>query len=231
MIFRQLFDSTSATYTYLLADNKSGQALVIDSVLDTSDSLLSLLDKLGLELMIAIDTHTHADHITGMGALREKTGCITMMGYQSPASCLPEKFSDGDLINAGKIQLEVISSPGHTDDSYSFYLASEGMLFSGDTLLIGGTGRTDFQNGDPGVQYDSLHQRILMLPDSVLLYPGHDYKGLTKSMLGVEKRTNPRLLIGDKRAYIDLMNRLVLPNPRLMDIAIPANEACGEVGP
>ncbi len=229
MIFRQLFDKASSTYTYLLADDKSGQALVIDSVLGSSDELLILLNQLKLQLVIAIDTHTHADHITGLGSLREKTGCITMMGSQSQANCLSATFTDGEMINLGDIQLEVIYSPGHTDDSYSFYLAREGMLFSGDTLLIGGTGRTDFQNGDAGAQHDSLHQRILTLPDNVLLYPAHDYKGLTTSTLGAEKRNNPRLQIKDRQAYINLMDSLMLPDPALMDIAVPANRACGEV--
>ncbi len=231
MIFRQLFDKASSTYTYLLADDKSGQALVIDSVLGSSDELLILLNQLKLQLVIAIDTHTHADHITGLGSLREKTGCITMMGSQSQANCLSATFTDGEMINLGDIQLEVIYSPGHTDDSYSFYLAREGMLFSGDTLLIGGTGRTDFQNGDAGAQHDSLHQRILTLPDNVLLYPAHDYKGLTTSTLGAEKRNNPRLQIKDRQAYINLMDSLMLPDPALMDIAVPANRACGEVTP
>lgn len=231
MIFRQLFDKASSTYTYLLADDKSGQALVIDSVLGSSDELLILLNQLKLQLVIAIDTHTHADHITGLGSLREKTGCITMMGSQSQANCLSATFTDGEMINLGDIQLEVIYSPGHTDDSYSFYLAREGMLFSGDTLLIGGTGRTDFQNGDAGAQHDSLHQRILTLPDNVLLYPAHDYKGLTTSTLGTEKRNNPRLQIKDRQAYINLMDSLMLPDPALMDIAVPANRACGEVTP
>ena len=231
MIFRQLFDRKSSSYSYLLADEQTGEALVIDSVLETSEQLLSLLDQLGLRLAIAIDTHTHADHITGMGSLREKTGCITMMGSQSQAHCLSTTFSHGEQICVGSIQLEVIYSPGHTDDSYSFYLASEGMLFSGDTLLISGTGRTDFQNGDPGVQYDSLHRRILSLPDNTVLYPGHDYKGQSSSTLGAEKATNPRLQVASKRAYIELMDNLMLPNPKLMDIAVPANQACGQLAP
>ena len=229
MIFKQLFDSESSTYSYLLADEQTEEALVIDSVLDGSEELLSLLDQLGLRLAIAFDTHTHADHITGMGSLREKTGCITMMGHQSQAHCLSKTFTHGEQINLGSIQLEVIYSPGHTDDSYSFYLASEGMLFSGDTLLIGGTGRTDFQNGDPGIQYDSLHRRILTLPDNTLLYPGHDYKGQSNSTLGAEKISNPRLQMPDRQAYKELMNSLALLNPKLMDIAVSANQACGKL--
>ena len=230
MIFRQLFDPESSTYTYLLGDEETRQAVLIDSVLGSTDQTLMLLEQLDLTLCIALDTHTHADHITGLGALRDRTGCTTMMGEQALASCLTANFKDGDQIAVGNIKLEVIYSPGHTDDSYSFYLPGEtgGMLFSGDTLLIRGTGRTDFQNGDARQQYNSLFNRLLQLPDSCTLYPGHDYKGWTLSTIGEEKRNNPRLQIANQADYIELMDSLDLPTPKLMDISVPANQACGD---
>ena len=229
MIFRQLFDPQSSTYSYLLGDEETRQAILIDSVLASTDQTLMLLEQLDLRLSIALDTHTHADHITGLGALRDRTGCITMMGEQAVASCLTATFKDGDQITAGNINLEVIYSPGHTDDSYSFYLPSEsgGMLFSGDTLLIRGTGRTDFQNGDARQQYNSLFNRLLKLPDSCTVHPGHDYRGWTLSTIGEEKRNNPRLQIVNQGEYVDLMDSLDLPSPKLMDVAVPANQACG----
>jgi glyoxylase-like metal-dependent hydrolase (beta-lactamase superfamily II) len=189
-----------------------------------------LLEQLDLRLSVALDTHTHADHITGLGALRDRTGCITMMGEQAVASCLTANFKDGDQITAGNIKLEVIYSPGHTDDSYSFYLPNEtgGMLFSGDTLLIRGTGRTDFQNGDARQQYNSLFNRLLKLQDSCTVHPGHDYRGWALSTIGEEKRYNPRLQIANQGEYVDLMDSLDLPSPKLMDVAVPANQACGD---
>lgn len=230
MIFRQLFDPESSTYSYLLGDEDTRQAILIDSVLGSTDQTLMLLEQLDLRLSVALDTHTHADHITGLGALRDRTGCITMMGEQAVASCLTANFKDGDQITAGNIKLEVIYSPGHTDDSYSFYLPNEtgGMLFSGDTLLIRGTGRTDFQNGDARQQYNSLFNRLLKLQDSCTVHPGHDYRGWALSTIGEEKRYNPRLQIANQGEYVDLMDSLDLPSPKLMDVAVPANQACGD---
>ena len=230
MIFRQLFDPESSTYSYLLGDENTREAILIDSVLGSTDQTLMLLEQLDLRLSVALDTHTHADHITGLGALRDRTGCITMMGEQAVASCLTANFKDGDQITAGNIKLEVIYSPGHTDDSYSFYLPNEtgGMLFSGDTLLIRGTGRTDFQNGDARQQYNSLFNRLLKLQDSCTLHPGHDYRGWALSTIGEEKRYNPRLQIANQGEYVDLMDSLDLPSPKLMDVAVPANQACGD---
>ena len=230
MIFRQLFDPDSSTYSYLLGDEETREAILIDPVLASTDQTLVLLEQLDLKLCIALDSHTHADHITGLGALRDRTGCTTMMGEQAVASCLTANFKDGDQITLGKINLEVIYSPGHTDDSYSFYLPSEtgGMLFSGDTLLIRGTGRTDFQNGDARQQYKSLFNRLLKLPDSCTVHPGHDYRGWTLSTIGEEKRNNPRLQIANQADYEDLMDSLDLPSPKLMDVAVPANQACGD---
>jgi|TARA_B110000977_G_scaffold143503_1_gene182223 glyoxylase-like metal-dependent hydrolase (beta-lactamase superfamily II) len=230
MIFRQLFDPESSTYSYLLGDENTREAILIDSVLGSTDQTLMLLEQLDLRLSVALDTHTHADHITGLGALRDRTGCITMMGEQAVASCLTANFKDGDQITAGNIKLEVIYSPGHTDDSYSFYLPNEtgGMLFSGDTLLIRGTGRTDFQNGDARQQYNSLFNRLLKLQDSCTVHPGHDYRGWALSTIGEEKRYNPRLQIANQGEYVDLMDSLDLPSPKLMDVAVPANQACGD---
>jgi sulfur dioxygenase len=229
MIFRQLFHSGSSTYSYLLGDEQTRQAILIDAVLSSTEQTLLLLAELDLTLSIAIDTHTHADHITGLGTLRDRTGCITMMGVQAAADCLSATFKDGDQITAGSIKLEAIYTPGHTNDSYSFYLPSGtgGMLFSGDTLLIRGTGRTDFQNGDAEQQYHSLFGRLLKLPDTCAVYPAHDYKGWTVSSIGEEKCNNPRLQINTQVAYVSLMNSLNLPDPEMMDVAVPANQACG----
>jgi len=229
MIFRQLFHGESCTYTYLLGDEVTREALLIDPVLEKTQETLELINQLGLTLVLSIDTHTHADHVTGLGALREKTGCKTMMGRQTLADCLSATFIDGDEIDIGDTNLEVIYSPGHTDDSYSFYAPKHGMLFSGDTLLIRGTGRTDFQNGDAHAQYDSLYDRLLTLPEDTTLYPGHDYKGWTSSTLKEEKQHNPRLQLADKKSYADFMMNLQLPSPKLMDIAVPANQSCGKI--
>ena len=229
MIFKQLFHSESSTFTYLLGDEVTREALLIDPVLEKTQETLELINQLGLTLVLAIDTHTHADHITGLGALRERTGCKTMMGRQSLADCLSATFTDGDEIDMGDINLKVIYSPGHTDDSYSFYAHKHGMLFSGDTLLIRGTGRTDFQNGDANTQYDSRYERLLTLPENTTLYPGHDYQGFTSSTLKKEKQHNPRLQLANKKSYADFMMNLQLPNPKLMDIAVPANQSCRKI--
>lgn len=235
MIFRQLFDPGSSTYSYLIGDEISGEALLIDSVAERTEQSLQLIEQLGLNLVLAIDTHTHADHITGLGALRDATGCKTMMGRESLADCLSDTFVDGDQLKFGNLCIEVIYSPGHTDDSYSFYLPelqsdnNPPMLFSGDTLLIRGTGRTDFQNGNAGHQYNSLFNRLLKLPDNTLVYPAHDYKGWMVSSINEEKRNNPRLQITSREDYIALMDSLDLPNPKMMDIAVPANRSCGDL--
>jgi sulfur dioxygenase len=235
MIFRQLFDPDSSTYSYLIGDQSTRKALLIDSVLERTDQTLQLLKQLNLNLCLAIDTHTHADHITGLGALRDATGCTTMMGQESMADCLSGTFSDGDQLAVGELSIEAIYSPGHTDDSYSFYLPAAlsgdhpAMLFSGDTLLIRGTGRTDFQNGSAEKQYHSLFNRLLQLPDETLVYPAHDYKGWMVSSIGEEKRHNSRLQVKTAAAYIAIMAELNLPNPAMMDVAVPANQSCGNV--
>ena len=220
MIFRQLFDSTSGTYSYLLASRHGGEALIIDPVLDKVDRYLKLMEELDLRLVKAVDTHIHADHITGLGALRDRTRCITVMGERSRVDVVSMRVDDGDRLAVDGLRLGVMYTPGHTDDSYSFTLADR--VFTGDTLLIRGTGRTDFQNGDARAQYQSL-QRLMNLPDDTLVFPAHDYKGDTVSTIGEEKRYNPRLQVSGPDEYAALMAALNLPNPKMMDVAVPAN--------
>ena len=225
MIFRQLFDSTSSTYTYLLASRHGGEALIIDPVLERVDRYIQLLKELDLRLVKAVDTHLHADHITGLEALAERTRCITVMGEQTKADVVSIRVSDGDRVGIEGLSLEALYTPGHTDDSYSYIM--EDRVFTGDTLLIRGTGRTDFQNGDPRAQYDSLFGRLLKLPEETMVYPAHDYKGDTVSTIGEEKAFNPRLQVKSVDEYVDLMNNLHLPNPKMMDVAVPANMRIG----
>ena len=221
MIFRQLFDATSGTYSYLIASRRGAEALIIDPVLEKVDRYLQLMAELDLRLVKAVDTHLHADHITGLGALRDRTQCITVMGEQSGVDVVSMRVADGDVIRIEGLGLNVLYTPGHTDDSYSFLL--DDRVFTGDTLLIRGTGRTDFQNGDPRAQYDSIFNRLLRLPEDTLVYPAHDYKGDTVSTIGEEKRFNPRLRVGSVDEYVALMNGLNLSNPKMMDVAVPAN--------
>lgn len=230
LLFRQLFDQESSSYTYLLADANSRDAVLIDPVKEQLPAYLRLLKELELKLGMALDTHVHADHITALGALREATGCTTWMGRQARSHCVSEQFADGELLSFGAYTLKAIYTPGHTDDSYSFLLEADGKhyVFTGDTLLIRGSGRTDFQNGDAAQQYHSLFDKLLTLPVDTLVYPAHDYKGWTVSSIGEEVRHNPRLQVGNEAEYVALMQGLKLPNPKLMDIAVPANQACGQ---
>jgi sulfur dioxygenase len=225
MIFRQMFDSVSGTYSYLLASRRGGEAIIIDPVLEKVDRYVQLLHELDLRLVKAIDTHLHADHITGLGALRDRTHCITVMGEQSKVDVVSMRIADGDRVQIEGINLHAIYTPGHTDDSYSFVMPDR--VFTGDTLLIRGTGRTDFQNGDPRAQYESLFGRLLKLPDETLVFPAHDYKGDTVSTIREEKAFNPRLQVKSVDEYVDLMNHLNLPNPKMMDVAVPANLRIG----
>jgi sulfur dioxygenase len=225
MIFRQLFDGESSTYTYLLASRAGGEALIIDPVLEKVDRYLQLLEELDLKLIKAVDTHVHADHITGLGALRDQTRCITVMGEQSGVDVVSMRVTEGDKIDIEGLALDVIYTPGHTDDSYSFL--SDDRVFTGDTLLIRGTGRTDFQNGDPAAQYDSIFNKLLKLPDDTLIYPAHDYKGDTVSSVDEERACNPRLQVSSQAEYVDIMNNLNLANPKMMDVAVPANLKIG----
>ena len=220
MIFRQLFDSVSSTYSYILASRRGGEALIIDPVLDKVDRYLKLMEELDLKLVKAVDTHLHADHITGLGALRDRTRCVTVMGEQSKVDVVSMRIADGDRLTVEGLSLDVLYTPGHTDNSYSFHFGDR--VFTGDTLLIRGTGRTDFQNGDSRAQYESL-QRLMRLPEETLVFPAHDYKGDTVSTIGEEKRFNPRLKVRDAEEYAALMAGLNLPNPKMMDVAVPAN--------
>jgi glyoxylase-like metal-dependent hydrolase (beta-lactamase superfamily II)/rhodanese-related sulfurtransferase len=220
MLFRQLFDSNSSTFTYLLASRPGGEAIIIDPVLEKVERYLKLIEELDLRLVKAVDTHLHADHFTGLGELRDRTHCITVMGEQSKVDVVSMRIEDGDRLQADGLSLDVFYTPGHTDDSYSFVMGDR--VFTGDTLLIRGTGRTDFQNGDAKAQFDSL-QRLLRLPEETLVYPAHDYKGDMVSTIGEEKRFNPRLQIKGPDEYASLMASLNLPNPKMMDVAVPAN--------
>jgi len=226
MIFQQLFDPASFTFTYLLARNVAGEALIIDPVYEHVELYLSLLQRLGLKLAKALDTHVHADHITGLGALRDLTKCVTVMGERSGADMVSMRLKDGEWVEVDGLKLQAMYTPGHTDDSYSFLMQDR--VFTGDTLLIGGTGRTDFQNGDARAAHDSLFNRLLKLPDATLVFPAHDYNGNTASTIGHERRHNPRLLVNSVEEYVTLMAGLKLPNPRMMDVAVPANRAIGQ---
>jgi sulfur dioxygenase len=221
MIFRQLFDSASGTYTYVIASRRGGEALIIDPVLEKVERYLQLVHELDLRLVKAVDTHLHADHITGLGALRDRTHCVTVMGEQTRADVVSMRVTEGDRVAIEGVSLDVLYTPGHTDDSYSYLLNDR--VFTGDTLLIRGTGRTDFQNGSAFEQYDSIFNKLLKLPDETLIYPAHDYKGETVSSIGEEKLFNPRLQVKSVDEYVDLMNNLKLPNPKMMDVAVPAN--------
>lgn len=194
-------------------------------MLEHVEQYTKLVDELDLKLALAVDTHIHADHVTGIGRLGETTECATAMGEQSGAECVSLKIREGDLLKADGIHLRAIYTPGHTDDSYSFAMGDR--VFTGDTLLIRGTGRTDFQNGDPGAQYDSLFNKLLKLPEDMLVYPAHDYEGRTSSTIGEKRRLNPRLQVSSRQAYVEQMNALSLDPPRLIEVAVAANHGCG----
>ena len=226
MIFRQLFDRESCTYTYLLGCPDTREAILVDPVIAKVEDYCCLLRELELDLGIAADTHVHADHITALGELRDRLGCVTVMGERAQAAGVTRAVEDGDSIRAGSVSMSVMYTPGHTDDSYCFVMSDR--VFTGDTLLIRGTGRTDFQNGDPVAAWHSLFERVLALPDDTLVYPGHDYRGYTVSTIGEERRHNPRLQVANADEYAALMRSLNLPSPALMDVAVPANRACGK---
>ncbi|TXF10494.1 MBL fold metallo-hydrolase [Pelomicrobium methylotrophicum] len=230
MLFRQFFDTTSSTYTYLIASGKGREALIIDPVKEQVPQYLTAIEQLELRLLRAIDTHTHADHVTGLGDLRDATGCVTMMGEFTKAECVSQSVREGEVIDVDGIRLGALYTPGHTDESFSFVLRPEApyAVFTGDVLLIRGTGRTDFQNGDPEKSWDSIVNKLFRLPDETLVYPAHDYKGWTVSTIGEEKRFNPRIAGKTREQYVEIMRNLRLPDPRLMDVAIPANLACGK---
>ncbi len=226
MIFRQLFDSVSSTYTYIVAE-KNGEALIIDPVKEHVQQYIRLVNELNLKMLFTIDTHVHADHITGSGDLEDALHCVSVLGEQTKADCVTMKIKENDVIKVGSLPIKALYTPGHTDDSYSYVMKDR--VFTGDTLLIRGTGRTDFQNGNPSQQYDSLFNKLLRLGDEMLVYPAHDYKGWTVSTIGEEKRHNPRLQVQTEQDYVSIMNNLKLDRPQQMDVAVPANLKCGRV--
>ncbi len=230
MIFRQFFDPVSSTYTYLLASGAGREALIIDPVKEQAHHYLAAIHDLDLRLVRAIDTHTHADHVTALGDLRDATGCVTIMGEFTKAECVSAQVREGETIDIDGIRLGAIYTPGHTDESFSFVLdpAKPRAVFTGDVLLIRGTGRTDFQAGDPHKSWNSIVNKLFRLPDDTTVYPAHDYKGWNASSIGEEKRHNPRLAGKTQAEYVAIMQNLKLPDPKLMDIAVPANLACGQ---
>ena len=221
MIFEQLFDNKSSTYTYILSSGKGREALIIDPVLDNTEEYLNLLDKLELKLVKVIDTHIHADHITGLNELSKRTKCTKIMGDNSKSEVIDLRVKENENVEIDNINLKVMYTPGHTDCSYSFLMKDR--IFTGDTLLINGTGRTDFQNGDPYQSYDSIFNKILKLPDNTLVFPAHDYNGKKSSTIQNERKNNPRLQVSSASEYADIMNNLNLSSPKMMDIAVPAN--------
>ena len=227
MIFKQLFDTKSSTYTYIISSGQGREALIIDPVIENVIEYINVLKELDLKLVKVIDTHIHADHITGASTLRDQTKCITIMGEQTPAETVEIKVKDEEIIKLDKLKIKALYTPGHTSDSYSFLM--DKYLFSGDTLLINGTGRTDFQNGNSRDAYNSLFNKLLKLPDETLLYPAHDYKGEKFSTIGKEKRFNPRLQVNNVDEYIEIMNNLNLKKPSAIDFNVKSNLKLGAI--
>ena len=225
MIFKQLFDTKSSTYTYLISSGKGREALIIDPVLENVNNYIKLLKELELKLVKVIDTHIHADHVTGASKLKNITKCSTIMGENTPADSVEIKVKDDEYIDLEDIKIKAIYTPGHTSDSYSFLMKNH--LFSGDTLLINGTGRTDFQNGNAKDSYNSIFNKLLKLPEETLLYPAHDYKGEKVSTIGKEKKQNPRLQVNSVDEYIDIMNNLELKKPTELETNVARNIKLG----
>ena len=221
MIFEQLFDVKSSTYTYILSSGKGREALIIDPVLEHTEEYLKLLNKLELKLVKVIDTHIHADHITGLNELSERTNCTKIMGDNSKSEVVDLRVKEDENVKIDNINLKVMYTPGHTDCSYSFLMNDR--VFTGDTLLINGTGRTDFQNGNAKQQYDSIFNKLLKLPENTIVFPAHDYNGKKHSTIGSERKNNPRLQVNSVDQYVEIMNNLKLANPKMMDVAVPAN--------
>lgn len=237
VLFRQLFDKESSTYTYLLADEATHEAVLIDPVLEQAERDLTLIAQLGLKLVAALDTHVHADHITASGVLRERTGCVTIAGASGPL-CADRRVESDDIVNVGSLRLRVLATPGHTDDSVSYLLLDPrdpskpgDRVFSGDALLVRAAGRTDFQNGDAGALYDTITERLFTLPDATLVYPAHDYLGHAVTTVAEEKRYNARIAGKTREQFIAIMNALDLPQPAKIREAVPANQACGLSSP
>jgi glyoxylase-like metal-dependent hydrolase (beta-lactamase superfamily II) len=225
MIFKQVFDTKTSTYTYLIASAKGREAVIIDPVLENVDEYIQLLKELDLKLVKVIDTHIHADHVTGASKLKQATNCTTLMGEHTPADAVEIKVKDNELIKIDGLKIKSLYTPGHTSDSYSFLL--DNYLFSGDTLLINGTGRTDFQNGSSKDAYNSLFNNILKLPEETLVYPGHDYNGKFSSTIGNEKKFNPRLQVKSVDEYVEIMSNLNLSKPEMMDSNVNKNIKLG----
>jgi len=221
MIFEQLFDPKSSTYTYIISSGEGREALVIDPVIENTDEYIKVLESLELKLVKVIDTHIHADHITGLNELNKRTNCTRIMGEKSKSEVIDLKIKDGEKIEIENIKLQAIYSPGHTDCSYSYLMNDR--VFTGDTLLINSTGRTDFQSGNSHDAYDSLFNRLLKLPEKTLVYPAHDYNGNKNSTIENEKNNNPRLQVSSKEEYAEIMDNLNLANPNMIDVAVPAN--------
>ena len=221
MIFKQVFDQKSSTYTYLIASAKGREALIIDPVIENVDSYLALLNELDLKLVKVIDTHIHADHITGLNELSKRTSCTKIMGEHSKSEVVDLRVKEDENVKIDNINLKVMYTPGHTDCSYSYLMNDR--VFTGDTLLINGTGRTDFQNGNARQQYDSIFNKLLKLPENTMVYPAHDYNGKKHSTIGSERKNNPRLQVNSVDQYVEIMNNLKLANPKMMDVAVPAN--------
>ena len=225
MIFKQVFDTKTSTYTYLIASAKGREAIIIDPVIENVNEYIQLLKDLDLKLVKVIDTHIHADHVTGASKLKEVTNCATLMGEHTPADAVEIKVKDDELINVDGLNIRSIYTPGHTSESYSFLL--DNYLFSGDALLINGTGRTDFQNGSSKESYYSIFDKLLKLPEETLLYPGHDYNGEKASTIGKEKKFNPRLQVKSVDEYVEIMSNLNLSKPEMMDINVSKNIQLG----
>ena len=221
MIFKQLFDQKSSTYTYLIASAKGREALIIDPVIENVNQYIQSLKELDLKLVKVIDTHIHADHVTGASKLKNITNCSTIMGNHTPAEAVEIKVKDEEYINLDHLKIKAMYTPGHTSDSYSFLM--DNYLFSGDTLLINGTGRTDFQNGNPKDAYNSIFKKLLKLPEETFLYPAHDYKGEKVSTIGKEKKQNPRLQVNSVNEYVEIMNNLNLKKPAEIDTNVAKN--------
>ena len=221
MIFEQLFDTKSSTYTYILSSGKGREALIIDPVLEHTDQYINLLNKLELKLVKVIDTHIHADHITGLNELSKRTSCTKIMGENSKSEVVDLRVKEDENVKIDNINLKVMYTPGHTDCSYSYLMNDR--VFTGDTLLINGTGRTDFQNGNARQQNDSIFNKLLKLPENTMVFPAHDYNGKKHSTIGSERKNNPRLQVNSVDQYVEIMNNLKLANPKMMDVAVPAN--------
>lgn len=228
MLFRQLFDPETSTYTYLVADAGTGEAILVDPVLEQVERDTRLLRELGLTLRYCLETHVHADHVTGTARLRELTGCQGIVPENARVACADRTLGHGEIVKLGNIEIRAITTLGHTD-SHNSYLINGDRVLTGDSLLFRGCGRTDFQSGDAGTMYDHVTERLFTLPDETLVYAGHDYKGFTVSTIGEEKQFNPRFVGQTRESFLELMGNLNLPDPRKIAEAVPANQRCGQV--